>query len=340
MQFTLNMANETKIISVTCLGFEMKNRHVLGFHGILSYTLAWANCGLNILLAGIAVFYNIKILVDFRKHRRKWSFSNMLLFNLSITDAVVGLVILPSRTLLFGAALLGETAACEHLLLILFESIRSTVSTASFHAVFMVSFERYVSVVHCMKCTVIMTKTRTVSAILLGWLLSSALGLLTLFTPRAVQLVLSVHIFCGCLTLGALNLKMHMVAKSQRTKIYLQRLSVRRQDPVKKYLKTQKPVAMVITAITLCYFPQAVISFIAFITNSSSLDSLQLWSATLFFAASSLNPFVYFKQVKKSPFHRKRAMYISENGGYCASWTVLLIFGILCNQLQNKYETI
>ena len=325
----LDMVNEANATRSSCFGFQMDERYAIAFNNFdiltkCSYVAAWTNSGLNILLAVIAVFYNVKILVNFSNVTRKWNFTNILLFNLALADLFVGLFILPSRALLFGAALLGEKTVCHHTLQILFKSLQIIFSTASFHAVFMVTIERYISVVHCMKCTVVMTKTRMVLAALSGWILSSTLGLLTIFTPRTVQVVLSAHITWICFMLGTLNLKVHMVAKSQRTKIYLQRLSVRREEshPVKKYLKTHKSFAMVITTITLCYFPEAVIGFVFLVGNVPTIASLQLWTETLFFSASTLNPFVYFKQVEKSPFRRKRAMYISTNGGYSGRYNV------------------
>lgn len=310
------MVNESNITSSMCGGFQTKYPFALrqfDKSDVLDYALAWTNIGLNLLLAGIAFFCNIKILNDFsNKQARKWK---ILLFNLVLADVFVGLVILPWRALLLGAALLNEPAACQDVSHSLFQILQRTFSTASFHAVFMVTVEKYVSVVHCMKCSAVMTKTRMLTAVLLGWTISGTLGILTLFTPRKVQLILSVHITWVCLTLSALNLKVHLVAKSQRTKIYLQRLSVRREEthPAKKYLKMHKSVSMAIAMITLCYFPQALISFIFFIEDAWSIGPLQHWSETLFLAASSLNPFVYLQQCKKSPFTRKRAIYLSAN---------------------------
>ena len=303
------MVNVTNATSTTCFGyaFDQFNRH-----DILTYALAWTNAGFNMLLSGIAIFCNIKILVNFSsKYTRKGNFTNVLLFNLAIADVLVGLFILPSRMVILGATLFGEPGVCLNTIQNLFEILQNIFSTASFDAVLMVTIEKYISVVHCMKYTVVITKTRMMAAALSGWVFSITLGLFTLFTPQVVQLVLSVHITWVCFTLGALNLHLYLVAKSQRTKIYLQRLSVRRQEthPVKKYLKTHRSVSMVIAMITICYFPQVVISFIFFIGNNTSISTFHLWSATLFLAASSINPFVYFKQVKELPLSRKRAIY-------------------------------
>ena len=319
------MINERNTSSSSaCLGFDGK---LLCYHDLHKYdalwcALAWTNTGLNVLLAIIAVFYNTKILVDFSKCRRRLKNSNMLLFNLAMADVFVGLVILPSRALLLGSFLLKKTSTCQNALQILFKSLQRTLSMASLHAVLMTTIERYISIEYCMKYTVIITRTRMVAVISSAWFLSSILGLLILFKPQIAQLVLAVHVICICFTLGAINLKMHMVAKSQSRKIYLQRLSVRGTCPVKKHLKTHKSVAMVITAMTLCYFPYAVISLISIIRNTASLDSLQLYSSTSFLAASSLNSFVYFKQVKKSPFYLKRAMYVSTKGGNDGGCTI------------------
>ena len=309
------MVNATNATSATCFGFQMEKRCAFdqfNKHGTLTYTLAWTNVGFNMLLSGIAVFCNIKILVNFsNKQTRKGNFTNILLFNLAMADVLVGLFILPSRVLLLGATLLGQPGACHNAIQNLFEILQNTFSTTSFHAILMVTIEKYISVVHCMKYTVVITKARMVTAALSGWFLSSTFGLLTLFTPRVVQLILFFHITWVCFTLAALNLHLFLVAKSQRTKIYLQRLSVRCQEthPVKKYLKAHKSVSMATAMITLCYFPQAVISFIFFVGNNPSISPFHLWSATLFLAASSLNPFVHFKQVKESSLSRKRAIY-------------------------------
>lgn len=329
--FSHKMVNETTSDTIsTCFGFEMVLRidkddaltvHYAEVHkyGVLSYSLAGMNCGLNVLLGVIAIFYNTKILTNVPGRRRKWKFSNIALWNLAVADVIVGFIILPSRALLLVAALQGEVLVCQGAVKMLFKSLQIFLSTASFHGVVIVTIERYISVIHCMKCTIIMTKVRMVSATLTAWFVSSSFGVATLLTaPRTIQLVLSIHIISVCIIIGVLNVKMHLVAKAQRTRICLQRRSVHctERHPIKKYLKMHKSVAMVITTITLCYVPGTLISLISFMGFSPLVDLIQPWSTTLFFAASSLNPFVYFKKVKKSAFSRKRAIYVSPSSTY------------------------
>lgn len=324
------MGNETNDIISTCFGFQMAVRmdqdgkltpRYIEFHkyGRLSYSFAWMNCGFSVLLGAITIFYNIRILANGVDRRRKWMFSTMALFNLAVADVMVGLVVLPCHALLLAVALLGETLVCQTSVQMLFRSLQIFFSSASFHGVVIVTIERYISIIHCMKCTVIMTKERMMVATLTAWLVSSCFGIATLLTaPQTIQSVLSVHIIFLCFILVTLNIKMHLVAKAQRTRICLQRRSVRclERRHVKKHLKVHKAVAMVITKIILCYVPRNLVALFSFTGVSVSTDLLKPWLSTLFFAASSLNPFVYYKTVKKSALSRKRAIYGSASSGY------------------------
>lgn len=325
------MGNETDTTGSACFGSQvvlgmdkdeaLTARRPAEFHkySILSYSLAWVNCGLNVFLGAITVFYNAKILAKVIGHRRKWKCPKIALLNLAVADVMVGFVVLPSCAFLLAATLLGDARICHSAVQMLFRSLRTFLSAASFHGVVIVTIERYISVIHCMKCTVIMTKGRMVRATLTAWFVSSSFGVAVLFAaPGAAQLVLSIHIIAVCFILAALNVKMHLVAKAQRTQICLQRRSVRRAErhPIKKHLKIHKSVVMVITTITLCYVPCSLITLISFMGGSQLEDLFQPWLTTLFFASSSLNPFVYFKSLKKAALSRKRAIYGSASSRY------------------------
>lgn len=323
------MGNETDA-GLTCFGSQV----ILGLekeetltvrpdeshkYSILSYSLAWVNCGLNVLLGAITIFYNAKILSKATGHCRKWKSSKIALLNLAVADILVGFVVLPSCAFLLAAGLLGEARVCQPAVQVLFESLRTVLSAATFYGVVIVTIERYISVIYCMKCTVIMTRARMLTATLTAWFISSGFGMAVVFAaPRAVQLVLSIHIISVYFILAALNIKMHLVAKAQRTRICLQRRSVRRNErhPTKKHVKIHKSVAMVITALTLCYVPRSLIILISFMGAGHLADLFQTWSTTLFFLSSSLNPFVYYKTLKKAAFSRKREIYGSASSRY------------------------
>lgn len=271
------------------------------------------------LLGAITIFYNVKILARVTGHRRKWKCSKIALLNLAVADVMVGFVILPSWAFLLGAALLGETRLCQPAVQMPFRSLQVFLSAASFHGVVIVTIERYISVMYCMKCSVIMTRKRMVKATLAAWFVSSSLGAAVfLASSRAVQLVLSIHTISICFILVALNIKIHLIAQAQRTRICLQRRSVHcaERRPFKKHLKIHKSVVMVITAITLCYVPRFLISLTSFVGIGWLAKLFQPWSSTLFFAASSLNPFVYFKTLEKAAISRKRAIYGAASSRY------------------------
>lgn len=329
-EFLHKMTNETDGISFTCFGFQMALRkdkdetftiHAAEFrkYSVWSYSLAWANCTLNMLLGAITIFYNVKILARATGHRRKWKCSNIALLNLAVADVTVGFVVFPSLAFFLGAALLGETRLCQPAVQMPFISLQVFLSAASFHGVVIVTIERYISVMYCMKCSIIMTRKRMVKATLAAWFVSSSLGIAAfLASTRAVQLVLSMHTISVCFILIALNIKIHLIAQAQRTRICLQRRSVHclERRPLKKFLKIHKSVVMVIAAITLCYVPRFLISLTSFLGIRWLAKLFQPWSTTLFFAASSLNPFVYFKTLEKATISRKRAIYGAASSRY------------------------
>lgn len=325
------MTNETDGISSTCFGFQMalhKDKDETLFirfaefrkYSVWSYSLAWANCALNMLLGAIAIFYNVKILVRVTGHCRKLGCSKIALLNLAVADLMVGFTILPPWAFLLGAALLGETGLCQPAVQMPFRSLQVFLSAASFHGVVIVTIERYISVMYCMKCSVIMTRKRMVSATFAAWFISSSLGAAVFHaSSRTVQLILSIHTISICFILVALNIKIHLIAQAQRTQICLQRLSVHYSErrPFKKNLKIPKSVVMAIATITLCYVPRSLISLTSFVGGIRWLAKLfQPWSTTLFFAASSLNPLVYFKTLERAAISRKRAIYGAASSRY------------------------
>ena len=330
-EYLRKMTNETDGISSTCFGFQMalrkdkdetltsRSAEFRKYSG-WSYSLAWANCPLNLILGAITIFYNIKILVRATGHHRKWKCSKLALLNLAVADVMVGFVILPSRAFILGATLLGEKRLCQPAVQIPLKSLQVFLSAASIHGVVIVTIERYISVIYCMKCYVIMTRKRMVIATTAAWFVSSSFGLAVfLASSRIVEPILSIHIISICFILVAFNIKIHLIAQAQRTRICLQRRSVHcpEKRPFKNYLKIHKSVVMVIAAITLCYVPRCLISLTSsFVGISWSAKLFQPWSTTLFFAASSLNPFVYFKTLEKAAISRKRAIYGAASSRY------------------------
>lgn len=88
----------------------------------------------------------------------------MILFNLAVADAMIRYVILPSHTLLLAALLLGKIGVRQRSAQIFLEDLQNFVSSVSFHGVLILTIQRRISVIHCVKCTVIMTKARELVA--------------------------------------------------------------------------------------------------------------------------------------------------------------------------------
>ena len=284
------LENETMTILLVHFGNE---------YGALSMKyFAWLICVSNGLLTILTLAGNASVLAKLTRNRRHRKLTNILRLHLAMVDLSVGLFVQLARAVLVTAPLLGELDTCTDKVQTMFEGFQMFLCMASFHGLCMITIERHVTIKHCMRYQVIITKPRIILTLLFSWVLSAIFGAGMFFTPQTVQYALSLHIILSCLVLLFMNTQMLKVANAHKTTICLQQSIAycNERRLIKQRLNTCKPIAVVVCTIVLCYIPQSLVCFLSpakLCGFDTTVQAMEPWTTTLFVAASSLNPFIY-----------------------------------------------
>ena len=256
-----------------------------------------SNCVLNNFLTYTAVMLNIVTIYAIQKSSSLPKTLKTFLLSLAVSDVGVGLFVQPFYTSLLISWLQKNDSSCNTYMI--FQIFGNLFSTASFLGVVAVSVDRFLAVHLHLRYQELVTHKRVVVVVLSVWVFSVIVSLLTLWNlhdnQRQIRLIGGV---AGLLLTNVTYIRIYFVARRHRNQI--QALQVQEEQPTGEISNFASPINSAVgifyvyLVFLVCYLPYFIYLAAVKMNNPGiSLKSLFLFSMSLLFLNSSLNPVIY-----------------------------------------------
>ena len=275
--------------------------HVRHYYSIseveVPYSIFIANCVFNACLSYTAIMLNIVTIHAIRKTSSLPRTLKTLLLSLSVSDVGVGLLIQPFAILLQVKGLQESYPACStykvfEILLVLF-------SKASFYGVIAISVDRFLTIRLHLRYQELVTHKRVVVAVILIWVLSAFVSSMVLWVPPDNRLlVLSISTVIGLLLTTLIYIRIYSAVRHHKNQIQvLQAQHAVQTGEIANFaglIKSVVGIFYIYLVFLVCYLPMFIsLAALRIYHLSTALNRSLLFSVTLVFVNSSLNPVIY-----------------------------------------------
>ena len=239
---------------------------------------------------------NIIIIHAIRKTSSLPKTLKTLLLSLAVSDVGVGLMVQPFYITLLVKWLQQNNPGCN--IYMAFVSISWSLSQASFWGVVAVSVDRFLAIHLHLRYQELVTHKRVIAVVISIWLLSVFLSLMVLWAQRVVIYVVSILGAFGLVVTTMVYIRIYLAVRRHRNQIQVLQVQQAAQpgefENVASIIKSAVGIFYVYLVFLVCYLP-SVISMAAFqiYGPSVALKKFMLFSWTLMFLNSSLNPLIY-----------------------------------------------
>lgn len=261
------------------------------------YSSYIANSVLNAFLAYATIMLNIVTVHAIRKTSSLPVPLKTLLLSLAVSDLCVGFVVQPFFITLLVFRLQQDTESNPDYNKKPFLIVTELFFLASFFGVVAISVDRFLAIHLHLRYQELVTHKRIVAAVITTWLLSVFLSLTNLWKSRHVICVIVFGVCVICTT--GVYFRIYSAVQSHRIQIQVQQLHQDiHNNELMNFLKLRKSAIStfyVYLLFLLCYLPGycAMVSHIMVSKPNTAIKALRLYSWTLIFLNSSLNPVVY-----------------------------------------------
>ena len=256
-----------------------------------------ANCVFNIFLSYTAFMLNIVTIYAIHKTSTMPKTLKTLLLSLACSDVAVGLFSQPLYTFFLINWLRLHNPGCNT------QQVRTISSTlfsgASFLGVVAVSVDRFLAVHLHLRYQELVTHRRVVVVVIGKWLCSAFVSLITLWgLPGTRDLIGSVVAAFGFIVTFVVYTRIYFTVRRHKKQIHsMQVREVAHSDEIKNFIvliKSTISLFYVYLLLLICYLPFFICSAVIRILGSSIASKhFFLYSLTLIFLNSSLNPVIY-----------------------------------------------
>ena len=255
------------------------------------------NLVFNNFLSYTAIMLNVVTIHVIRKTSSLPNTLKTLLLNLAVTDVGVGLIVQPiyCSLLVKWSQQNGEDCNFRHAFVI----ISSTFCLASFLGVMGVSVDRFLAIHLHLRYQELVTHKRVVTVVISIWLLSVIFPLVVLWLLSDLYSLLTFILgIVGLVLTTLVYVKIYFTARRHKNQIQAQRvqdLSENKQmASFASLVKSAVGIFYVYLVFLICYLPFLICLVAAEIDGPSiPLKSWFIFSLTLIFLSSSLNPVMY-----------------------------------------------
>jgi len=267
-----------------------------------------ANCVFNTFLSYTAIMLNIVTIHAIRKALSLSNTLKTLLLSLAVSDLGVGLLGQPVYTSVLVKLLQKQNLDCHSYLAYGF--IRDVFVLASFLGVLAVSVDRFLAIHLHLRYQEIVTHKRVVAVVISIWLLSVSLPLKSFWISTEIYLLIALFLgVIGLLLNAVVYIKIYLAARRHKNQI--QALQVQggvENGEITNFANLTKSavgIFDVYLVFLVCYLPSVIyLTALVISSPSISLKRFSLFSWTLLFLNSSLNPVIYCWKMR----HIRRAV--------------------------------
>ena len=256
-----------------------------------------ANCVFNIFLNYTAFMLNIVTIYAIHKTATMPKTLKTLLLSLACSDVAVGLFSQPLHIFFLINSLRLHNLGCNT------TQVRTILSglflTASFLSVVAVSVDRFLAVHLHLRYQELVTHRRVVVAMISIWVTSAFVSLITLWGPNnALYLISTIIAAFGFIITLVVYIKIYLTVRRHKNEI--QSIQIRNEaqsEEIKNLtvlIKSTVGIFYVYLVLLICYLPYLICGTVIRIYGSTTaLKTLYIYSVTLMYLNSSLNPVIY-----------------------------------------------
>ncbi|XP_078360799.1 histamine H2 receptor-like [Oculina patagonica] len=261
------------------------------------YSSYIVNCVLNAFLSITAVLFNCATIHAIRKTSSLPKPLKTLLLSLAVSDLGVGLLVEPFYFGLLVKWLQRNSSTGDTCTAFLF--IMGLFSAASYFGVVALSVDRFLAIHLHLRYQDVVTERRVVAVAIAIWVLSAILSFVRLWITTNMFLVFFVVISFLCFfTTTFLYFKIYRAVRRHRNQIHSLQVQVAQNGEMTANAASIRKSAVgafyVYLVFFLCYFPQGCRLIVIIVTGLNNVTKgFSLYSRTLLFLNSSLNPIVY-----------------------------------------------
>ena len=253
------------------------------------YSSYIVNCVFNAFSAYTAIILNILTIHAIRKTSSLAKPLKTLLLTLAVSDLGVGL--------------LAQPLYIAWISLITFLVVQLIFTIASFFTVVAISVDRFLAIHLHLRYQELVIHKRVVAVVILIWTLSVLFPILILILNKYLKSAKPVSVvggvisgFCFIIT-GIIYCRMYFTARHHANQIQVLQMQVAQNSQIESAARKRKSaISMfcVYLVFLVCYLPQYCVRVARLISPASTaLSSLRVYSLTLVFLNSSLNPVIY-----------------------------------------------
>lgn len=265
------------------------------------------NCVFNIVFACTAVILNTVTNHAIRRTSSLPKPLKTLLLSLTMSDLGVGLLAQPLCITRLAMAFAEQTInnPIYDVIAIADVLVANLFCLASFFNVIALSADRFFAIYLHLKYQAYVTHSRVVAVVISVWAFSAFLSLISLWTPQSLVYLIFVFIKVACIIIATyLNYEIYRAVRRHAHQIQaLQVLQGERGFEIANATRTRKfGVASVYVYLVffVCYLPYICFLLATAVTSdgNSLLKEFQVYSVTMMFLNSSLNPVIYCWKVR------------------------------------------
>ena len=255
------------------------------------------NCIFNNFMTHTSIMLNIVTIYAIHKTSAMAKTLKTLLLSLAFSDVAVGLFSQPIYTFSLVKWLQLENINCNTYQVLNISGY--LFSTASFLGVVAVSVDRFLAVHLHLRYQELVTHKRVVVVVIGKWLCSAFVSSITLWgLPSARNIIESVVAAFGFIITIVVYTRIYLTVRRHKNQIHsLQVQEVAHSDEIKHFIvlvKSTASIFYVCLLLLICYLPFLICTAVIRIYGSSiALKQFFLYSMTLIFLNSSLNPVIY-----------------------------------------------
>ena len=254
------------------------------------YSTFVANCVFNSFLSYTAIMLNVLTIHAIRKTPSLPKTLKILLLSLAVSDVGVGLLLQPFYSSLLVKWSQQNNVSCNTAKA--FYIIAHLFFNSSFSNVVAVSVDRFLAIHLHLRYQELVTHKRIVIVVISIWLFSAFSSLMVLWLPSDIR-SLFISIVAGvCLFVTTLvYIKIYLAVRRHKNQI--QALQVPNSN-FASLIKSAVSTFWVFFVFLVCYLPLLIcLSVLAIYGPNIALNRTLLFSCTLVFVNSSLNPVIY-----------------------------------------------
>ena len=255
------------------------------------------NCIFNNFITHTSIMLNIVTIYAIHKTSAMAKTLKTLLLGLAFSDVAVGLFSQPFYTFFLIKCLQLENLNCNTYQVLNISGY--LFSTTSFFGVVAVSVDGFLAVHLHLRYQELVTHRRVVVVVIGKWLCSAFVSLITLWgLPGTRDLIGSVVAAFGFIVIFVVYTSIYFTVRRHKNQIHsMQVQEVAHSDEIKNLtvlIKSTVSLFYVYLLLLICYLPFFICSAVIRILGSSiALKHFFLYSLTLIFLNSSLNPVIY-----------------------------------------------